>query len=690
MDVVHEVLTPTGQGRGRRSVGRRLVCVAIAVVPAILAACGGGGAGGDGQPEPDAAVGVVRVEVDWPERTRLVPYAAAAVVCHLTAADGTSFAPLVLLPGSSSGSWSGVAVGPATISASARPSADGSGTSQASTAATVTVAANTTNRVTLAMASEIADFTISPGRAELAVGESMTLTATATNAAGNWILVPDEAQWSAIAGSPFVSLNNPRAQSNYAVTMVGAAAGQATVQCSFEEAPGVTRTATATFTITAPSPPDTTVASFSIEPAAVSLDVGQSVDLVATGHNAAGQAVPLPDQFQWTAPAGSQYVSLNNPRSRSSYTVTVVGWAPGQATVQASYDEQPYVPRTATATVTVSAVPGVGISVDPQTATVAPGFTQQFTATVTGTSTTAVIWSATGGQVDANGLYTAPGQVGTYQVTATSHADPSKSASAPVTVQANTTIGGDGAALTLIPAGTFTMGYGNSGHESPQRTIYLDAYRIQHHEVTNARYAAFLNGRQPTAGELAAWIDLSRNASLQRIAATAGQYTVTSGWADHPVLYVSWHGAVAYAGFYGLQLPSEAQWEKAARGSADARMYPWGQFYNRDYVNASGTTVVDIWQGTSPVGSFAGGVSPYGLFDVAGNVWEWCRDGYRYDWYSVMPPNNPVYQDDLAYRVIRGGAWTDRDQEAFRVSNRYNTTPEVRTYHLGFRCVAAP
>jgi len=628
--------------------------------------------------------------VAWPSDSRLVPYAAAAVVCHLTAADGSTFAPLILLPGSSSGSWTGVAAGEASISASARPNTDGSGTSQASAATTLTVVANATNRATLNLASEIAGFAIRSGTAGLGVGESMTLTATATNAAGETVLVPDQAQWSAIAGSQCVSLNNPRAKSDYAITMVGAAAGQATVQCSFEEAPGVSHTATATFTITAPPPADTTVASFTIEPATVSLQVGESADLVATGRNAMGEVVPLPDQFQWTAPAGSRYVSLNNPRSRSSYTVTVVGWAPGQATVQASYEEQPYVPRTATATVNVSAVPGVGISVSPPTATMAPGLTQQFTATVTGTSTTAVTWSATGGQVDANGLYTAPGQAGTYQVTATSHADPSKSATATVMVQANTTLGGDGAALILIPAGTFTMGYGNSGDESPQRTINLDAYRIQQHEVTNARYAAFLNARQPTAGELTSWIDLSASASRQRIVANCGQYTVTSGWDDHPVLYVSWFGALAYASHYGLQLPSEAQWEKAARGSADARTYPWGNFSDRERQNASGTSTADLWTGTAPVGSFPSGASPYGLLDVAGNVWEWCRDGYRYDWYSVMPPSNPIYQDDLTYRIIRGGAWTDLYQYAFRVADRYNTTPEVRTYHLGFRCVAAP
>lgn len=249
--------------------------------------------------------------------------------------------------------------------------------------------------------------------------------------------------------------------------------------------------------------------------------------------------------------------------------------------------------------------------------------------------------------------------------------------------------------MILIPAGNFTMGSPEGvgyGNERPQRTIYLDAYRIHKYEVTNAQYAAFLNAAQPSDSDRRTWIWLNNEDSDTKIEYTGGVYVAMSGWEDHPVVNVSWHGANAYAEYYGMTLPTEAQWEKAARGSSDDRQYPWGDTWDRERVNAHGTPAPDTWEHTSPVGSFPSGASPYGLMDMAGNVREWCRDWYASAYYSIMPGSNPYNNINAGDdgRVLRGGCWNLSNPDVFRVAVRVTERPSNLYDTIGFRCAAAP
>ena len=262
-------------------------------------------------------------------------------------------------------------------------------------------------------------------------------------------------------------------------------------------------------------------------------------------------------------------------------------------------------------------------------------------------------------------------------------------------------IGKDGAPMVLIPAGEFSMGDHHDvgqGDEKPVHTVYLDAYYIDVHEVTNTQYAGFLNkyGRNTdNAGHSLLGIE-SEWCLIEKLERpTAGlTYSPKAGYGNHPVVIVNWYGAAAYTKFYGKRLPTEAEREKAARGGLVGKKYPWGlNDITHDDANYDGTGGRDIWDrkgstiGTAPVGSFP--PNSYGLYDMGGNVWEWCADWYDDGYYVRSPRENPTGPSSGTYRVHRGGAWHYYRSlpPDLRVASRDFDGPTRSYYYAGFRCV---
>ena len=236
----------------------------------------------------------------------------------------------------------------------------------------------------------------------------------------------------------------------------------------------------------------------------------------------------------------------------------------------------------------------------------------------------------------------------------------------------------DGMVMVEIPAREFLMGSDNGdADEKPQHTVSLDAYWIDQTEVTNGMYAQCV-----AAGSCAPPGDTSSY--------THNSYYGNLEYDHYPVIYVDWQQANAYCGWVGGRLPTEAEWEKAARG-ADVRTYPWGEGIDCSLANYSGKdngNAVCVGD-TTEVGSYPGGASAYGVLDMAGNVWEWVADWYDTSYYEHSPSENLQGPDSGDGRVVRGGSW-DYYVRSVRTSNRYKYTPGFSRYYVGFRCVRLP
>jgi iron(II)-dependent oxidoreductase len=228
----------------------------------------------------------------------------------------------------------------------------------------------------------------------------------------------------------------------------------------------------------------------------------------------------------------------------------------------------------------------------------------------------------------------------------------------------------DGSEMVLIPAGEFLMGSeAGFSQERPVHRVSLDAFYLSKYPVTNAQYERFVT----ETGHRVPYLD-DRRMQLDNWEQEKRTYPSDRG--QHPVVLVNWHDAHAYCQWAGGRLPTEAEWEKAARGGLEAKLYPWGDEIDPSRAN------YDNRSGTTPVGSYP--PNAYGLYDMAGNVWEWVADWYDAQYYHQFPAHNPQGPEKGTVRVLRGGAWLLFPQFC-RVAYRFRNSPDFRFNLIGFR-----
>ena len=251
--------------------------------------------------------------------------------------------------------------------------------------------------------------------------------------------------------------------------------------------------------------------------------------------------------------------------------------------------------------------------------------------------------------------------------------------------------------MVYVPAGEFTMGSDQGDpDELPIHTVYLDAYYINKYEVTNEQYVAYLNEMLLTGAIQVSATTVTKDGNeildlvhpACQIYFSNGKFKEEDGKDNHPVAEVTWYGAKAFAEHYGKRLPTEAEWEKAARGT-DARKYPWG---NTEPTPLHCNFNDNVGEST-PVGQYSPtGDSPYGCCDMGGNAWERCADWYGRDYYSDSSANhNPQGPVSGEHHLFRGGHWQQWSWD-IRCSNRPMSTPgqSYGYYGIGFRCVQDP
>jgi formylglycine-generating enzyme required for sulfatase activity len=255
--------------------------------------------------------------------------------------------------------------------------------------------------------------------------------------------------------------------------------------------------------------------------------------------------------------------------------------------------------------------------------------------------------------------------------------------------------------MVFIPAGKFKMGtsdkkLGMPGPNRraimgtpdnprrptlPKRKVYVDAFFMDIYEVTNEQFCAFLNEKGNQVEGEVKWLRIDAENDYCLIEEREGTFVPKPGFGNHPVVEVTWYGARAYATWAGKRLPTEAEWEKAARGT-DGRKYPWGNekyYIGRWHIGeyrVNSDVKVDGYDGTAPVGSFEKGKSPYGIYDMSGNVFEWCSDFYF---------EKPNPKNKYPFHAIRGGSCY-YDDVFLRSALRSFAISWGSGAGLGFRC----
>ena len=224
--------------------------------------------------------------------------------------------------------------------------------------------------------------------------------------------------------------------------------------------------------------------------------------------------------------------------------------------------------------------------------------------------------------------------------------------------------------MNLIPIGYFIMGQeSHYANEQPMHTVYLNSYYMDVYEVTNSEYKTCVDD-----GVCVPPLSLRSYTHLS--------YYNDSKFAKYPVIYVTWQQAENFCQWRGERLPTEAEWEKAARGGSDVRQFPWGEGLDCTKANYDQCGIGDVVE----VGSYPSGVSPYGIYDMMGNVWEWVADWYSDTYYQIASDVNPLGPKTGIFKVLRGGSF-DQYTNEINVSYRGNDNPIDATNEIGFRCV---
>lgn len=246
-----------------------------------------------------------------------------------------------------------------------------------------------------------------------------------------------------------------------------------------------------------------------------------------------------------------------------------------------------------------------------------------------------------------------------------------------------------------IPAGAFGMGADDGDEdERPVRDVHVDAFHISAHPITQEQYAEFVRATghpAPAVRDLPRVVTAADESSFREIAAA---YAWRNGEPPpdrgrHPVTLIAFGDAVAYSAWLStrlglpVRLPTEAEWERAARGGLEGRRYPWGDDIDPSRANFLPDPKLKKHAGTKPVGSYA--PNAFELYDMSGNVWEWVSDWYRADAYRDGMLRNPRGMAEAALRLVRGGSWVTHDVSQLRCAHRHKVPTDTYAYSIGFR-----
>jgi serine/threonine protein kinase len=389
---------------------------------------------------------------------------------------------------------------------------------------------------------------------------------------------------------------------------------------------------------------------------------GVAAFLLLGGPDLLDRRTPTPPQVAGATPTPSQIPATPTATPQPTETEVIVTTTE-TPTETATPTPSPTVPPD-TPTATPSDTPS---PTDTDTPTLTPTFTPQPTATATATPTATFT----------------PQPTATPTATPTTTSTPTASPTQPPPIPSG---------MVLIPAGNFIQGSSDAeivaarqmcadgfggtcphplewfSDETPRRTVYLDAFYIDKLEVTNQQFAAF-----------AAATNYQTDAEKKSESQTWRTFN-TPGRENRPVIWISWNDANAYCQWAGKRLPTEAEWEKAARGT-DGRIWPWSSNWENTRANTSDGGPGDV----TPVGSYPTGASSYGVMDMTGNVWEWVADWYDPHWYSNSPLQNPGSPPSGVSRVLRGGSFRNPPWEV-RAVHRHSGGPDGYAPDHGFRC----